>query len=144
MSFNLRECMKIWCCLCFTQDDEPEEGDRRVEEDMKEGGFENEGNSEGNIGNEEEPEDIPRLGLAADGRERDDNARLFEGMVQAVRSGAHWDEAVNVGALASLRAAFRSSRRSMGESSSASFAAAAEDCDHDSHSKRAKVHSDFQ
>ncbi|KAH7523879.1 hypothetical protein FEM48_Zijuj06G0058800 [Ziziphus jujuba var. spinosa] len=145
--------MKIWCCLCFNQDDEPEEEEENREEeeeekDMKEGGFENEGYSEGSIENEEEPEEIPRLGLAAnDGRERDDNndnnVRLFEGMVQAVRSGAHWDEAVNVGALASLRAAFRSSRRSMGESSSASSAATAENCDHDSHNKRAKVHSDF-
>ncbi|KAF3446108.1 hypothetical protein FNV43_RR11287 [Rhamnella rubrinervis] len=132
--------MKIWCCLCFTQDDEPGEEDRA--EAMKEDGFENEGNSEGSIGNEEEPEDIPRLGLAADGRDRDDNIRLFEGMVQAVRSDVHWDEAV--GALSSLRAAFRTFRRSIGESSSASAASAAENCDHDSHNKRAKVHSDFR
>lgn len=134
--------MKIWCCLCFTQDDEPGEEDRA--EAMKEKGFENEGNSEGIIGNEEEPEDIPRLGLTADERDGDDNMRLFEGMVQAVRSDVHWDEAVNVGALSSFRAAFRTFRRSVGESSSASAASAVENCDHDSHNKRAKVDSDFQ
>lgn len=128
---------------------------------MKEVDFENEGNSEGIIGNDEDEEEngdvlIPALGLQpADGGDRDrgdDHLRLFEGMVQAVRvgAGAHWDDSVSVGALASLKASMRTSRRSKGESSSgsasasASAAAASEDCDHDSHHKRAKVHSDFQ
>ncbi|KAH0969763.1 hypothetical protein GBA52_028359 [Prunus armeniaca] len=55
-----------------------------------------------------------------------------------MRGGAQWDESVCVGALATLRAAIRSPRLSEGESSSAS---AADDGDHDSHHKRAKVHS---
>lgn len=140
--------MKIWCCLCFTEEDEPGEEDR-VEATMKEVSFENEGNSEGIIGNDDDNGgDVPAMGLAADGLDRDpdrdDHLRLFEGMVQAVRvgAGAHWDDAVSVSALASLKA--RTSRRSKGESSSASSAAASEECDHDSHHKRAKVHSDFQ
>lgn len=135
--------MKIWCCLCFNQDDD-KPGEEGSEDAMKDDGFENEGNSEGGLGNEEVPEDVPRLGLAADGRDRDDNATVSQGMVEAVRSDAHWDEAVNVGSLALLRAPFRTSRRSMGEGSSASAASADENSDHDSHNKRAKVHSDFQ
>ncbi|GMN63247.1 hypothetical protein TIFTF001_032316 [Ficus carica] len=128
--------MKILCCLCFSEEDEPGEEEDSVEA-MKEGGFVNGGNSEGNIGIPEEAEDVR-------GRDRDEHLRLFEGMVEAVRGGgAHWDDSLSVGALDSLRASMRTSRRSKGESSSGSSAAASEDCDHDSHHKRAKVHSDF-
>ncbi|KAM5566156.1 F-box/LRR-repeat protein 15 [Rosa sericea] len=141
--------MKIWCCPCFTVEDEPEEEEGK--EAMKEGDFVNKVNSEGVMANEEEEEEVvPRLELAAsDGggrdrdRDRDDHLRMFEGMVQAMRSGTHWDESVCVGALDTLRAAIRSPRWSEGETSSAPVAAAAEeeDGDHDSHHKRAKVHS---
>ncbi|BFG18060.1 hypothetical protein CerSpe_043340 [Prunus speciosa] len=133
--------MKIWCCLCFTQEDEPEEEDSEAEPIMKEGNFENEGNAEGVTGNGEEAEgNVPRLGLASidPGRDGNGHLRMFEGMVQAMRGGAQWDESVCVGALATLRAAIRDPRLSEGESSSAS---AADDGDHDSHHKRAKVHS---
>ncbi|EXB74891.1 F-box/LRR-repeat protein 15 [Morus notabilis] len=123
--------MKILCCLCFSEEDEPGEEEYSAEA-MKEGAFEN----EGNIRITEETEDVH-------GRDRDENLRMFEGMVEAVRGGAQWDDSVSVGALASLRASMRTSRRSKGESSSGSSAAASEDCDHDSHHKRAKVHSDF-
>lgn len=131
--------MKIWCCLCFTQDDD-EPGEEDSEDAMKDDGFENEGNSEGGLGNEEVPEDVPRLGLAADGRDRDDNARVFQEIVEAMPR----DEVVNFRSLALLRASFRTSRLSTGEGSSASAASADENSDHDSHNKRAKVHSDFQ
>ncbi|PQP99266.1 F-box/LRR-repeat protein 15 [Prunus yedoensis var. nudiflora] len=133
--------MKIWCCLCFTQEDEPEEEDSEAVPIMKEGNIENEGNAERVTGNVEEAEgNVPRLGLASidPGRDGNGHLRMFEGMVQAMRGGAQWDESVCVGALATLRAAIRSPRQSEGESSSAS---AADDGDHDSHHKRAKVHS---
>lgn len=151
------ECMKIWCCLCFSEEDESGGEEDNKAEAMDEVDFENEGNFEVVIGNDGENGDVPGMELAAaggadgldpDGREpdQDDRLRLFEGMVQAVRVGAgvHWDDSISVDALATLKASMRTSRRSKGESSSASSAVASEDCDHDSQHKRAKVHSDFQ
>ncbi|KAL5559537.1 hypothetical protein UlMin_035748 [Ulmus minor] len=134
--------MKIWCCLCFNEEDEPGEEDR-LEAIMKEGDSDNGTDFEVSVGNDEETEEVPHLEVAEDGLERDENRRLFEGMVQAARSGAHWDEVVSVGALATLRASMKIPWRSKGESSSSSSVAVPEDCDHDSHHKRAKVHSDF-
>ncbi|PON73101.1 F-box domain containing protein [Parasponia andersonii] len=147
--------MKIWCCLCFSEEDEAGEEDREAKAIMEEeAGFENGGNSEGIFVNDgEKVGDVSAMGLTADERERDgdgdgdrdNHLRLFEGMVQAVRvgAGANWDDAVSFGALASLKASMRTSRRSKGEGSSTSSADASEDCDRDSHYKRAKVHSDF-
>ncbi|KAF4352566.1 hypothetical protein F8388_014497 [Cannabis sativa] len=157
--------MKIWCCLCFSEEEEEEEEEELggEEEDcyyyyykkeaMDEVDFENEGNFEvivGNDGENGENGDGDELDPTEEREtEQDEHLKLFEGMVQAVRvgAGAHWDDSVSVGALASLKASMRTSRRSKGESSSTSSssaaAAASEDCDHDSHHKRAKVHSDF-
>ncbi|KAM1012923.1 hypothetical protein ACFX13_043694 [Malus domestica] len=131
--------MKIWCCLCFTQGDEPEEDDSEAEAIMKEGDFGNDGNSEGAIGNGDEIDgNAQSLGLVGNERGRNDHLVLFEGMVEAMRGGgAQWDESVCVGALASLRASIGNPWISEGESSSA----ADNGSDHDSHHKRAKVQS---
>ncbi|CAN6682461.1 unnamed protein product [Malus baccata var. baccata] len=131
--------MKIWCCLCFTQGDEPEEDGSEAKAIMNEGDFGNDGNSEVAVGNGDEIDgNAQSLGLVGNERGRDDHLRLFEGMVQAMRGGgAQWDESLCVGALASLRASIRNPRLSEGESSSA----ADDGGDHDSHHKRAKVQS---
>lgn len=102
--------MKIWCCFCFSEEDEPGEEEFSAEELMEEKGSGNDVNSDGRIGIiVAESEEISRSG---DG----------EGIASLVKA----------------------SRRSKGESSSASSAVVSEDCDHDPHHKRAKVHSDFQ
>ncbi|XP_004303464.1 PREDICTED: F-box/LRR-repeat protein 15 [Fragaria vesca subsp. vesca] len=130
--------MKIWCCLCFTVRDEPEEEVMKEEE----GDLVNKENSEGVVmeNNEvaEEEEAEPRLEVVAAGH--DEHLRMLEGMVHEMRGGTHWDESVCVGALDTLRAAIRTTRWSEGETSSGP-PAAMEDGDHDFHHKRAKLHS---
>lgn len=121
--------MKNWCCLCFSEEEEYSEGEEPEEIAMKETGFENEGSMGFFAG---EAEDATHGG----GGGAREYISLFGSVVEVERGGGD-------GATTSLR----TSRRSKGESSSASSAAAAvvsEDCDHDSHHKRAKVHSDFQ
>ncbi|KAM4122509.1 hypothetical protein ACB094_01G089000 [Castanea mollissima] len=167
--------MKIWCCLCFTREEEEEEedvdddeedkelGEEGNSEAMREGVFGNEGNPEGRIGNDDDPEaDVERLlGLAAlspqhldcvddDDDEDDEQLRLFEDAVVAMRGGgvggvgggAHWDGAVRAADPLPFLGV-RTARRFEGESSSASAETAAADHDRDSHNKRAKFHSDF-
>lgn len=149
--------MKIWCCLCFTREEEDEEDYKEVgEEDkfeaMREGVFGNEGNPEGRVGNDDDPEGAEQLGLPASplGRDRDreeaEQLRMFEDAVVAMRGGgvdsAHWDGTVREGALSIPWT--RIARCFEGESSSASVETAVEDHDRDLYNKRAKVHSDFQ
>lgn len=136
--------MKIWCCLCFAgeeEDDEEEVGEEDKGEVMRDGVFGDTGNPEGRIGNDEDTE---QLEPAANRSGRDEQLRRFEDAVVAMRGSGHWDGAARAGSLFSR---FRISRGSDGEASSASAAAAptgVEDRDRDSHSKRAKVHFDFQ
>ncbi|OAY26925.1 F-box/LRR-repeat protein 15 [Manihot esculenta] len=159
--------MKIWCCLCFTFEDEeaPLKGNNVQNKAMREGIFENDNNPECNIENNAEDADeaaATRLALAlTDNRwERDDQdpLRLFEEMTRATHGdGSNWDEEapaldelLHVAAPLSLRkTAIRFTQRGQGESSSSTAGAAAstatesgnEDCDRDMHSKRAKVNS---
>lgn len=150
--------MKIWCCLCFTREEEDEEDYKEVgEEDkfeaMREGVFGNEGNPEGRVGNDDDPEGAEQLGLPASplgldrdrDREEAEQLRMFEDAVVAMRGGgvdsAHWDGTVREGALSIPWT--RIARCFEGESSSASVETAVEDHDRDLHNKRAKVHSDF-
>jgi hypothetical protein len=136
--------MKIWCCLCFAgeeEDDEEQVGEEDKGEAMREGVFGDTGNPEGRIGNDEDTE---QLGLAANRSGRDEQLRRFEDAVVAMRGSAHWEGAPGA---SSLFPRFLISQGSEGEASSASGAAAltgVEDRDRDSHSKRAKVHFDFQ
>lgn len=167
----LVECMKIWCCLCFTREEEEEEdvdddeegkelGEEGNSEAMREGVFGNESNPEGRIGNDDDPEaDVERLlGLAAlspqhldcDDDDDDEQLRLFEDAVVAMRGGggvvgggAHWDGAARAADPLPFLGV-RTARRFEGESSSASAETAAVDHDRDSHNKRAKVHYDLQ
>lgn len=120
--------------------DEPEEEVMKEEGDLV-----NKENSEGVVmeNNEvAEPrlEEVaePRLEVVAGGH--DEHLRMLEGMVHEMRGGTHWDESVCVGALDTLRAAIRTTRWSEGETSSGPLVAV-EDGDHDSHHKRAKLHS---
>ncbi|XP_012077197.1 F-box/LRR-repeat protein 15 isoform X2 [Jatropha curcas] len=159
--------MKIWCCLCFTFEDEEEplKANNVQNKAMREGVFENDSNPESNIGNNtEEAEEAAatRLALALTDtrRERDDQdpLRLFEEMIRAMRGGGatNWDEGAPalddvvhvVTPLASRKTGVRCSWRAQGESSSSTAASAApvtgsgsEDCDRDMHNKRAKVYS---
>lgn len=134
------ECMKIWCCLCFNeQEDEVErEGGNRLNLIKGEDIFGNDGLNDNDIGNDEQSVvcSAAPLGLALPGRERDEQFRLFEEMVRAVRVGAF--------------ASWSNTPLSEGESSSAAAVVAAgglesgaEDS-RDFHHKRAKVHSDFE
>ncbi|KAJ7958407.1 F-box/LRR-repeat protein 15 [Quillaja saponaria] len=129
--------MKIWCCLCFTGEDEEEEEDNvkiMNEEDI----FGNESLPEGNIANDEDDGvevDVP-LGLTVTGHERDEQLRLFEELLKKVR----------VGRLSWPPPATGTSRWSKGESSSATIAASVDsgtEDGRDSHHKRPKVHSDY-
>lgn len=140
--------MKILCCcLCFTREEEDiqeEVGEEDKAEAMGDSVFGDKDNPECRIGNEEEPD---QLGFAENRHGRDEQLRFFEDAVVGMRGdAAHWEGAAGAGSLVSW---FPMSRRSEGEASSASEAAAAETSvaearDRDSHTKRFKVHSDFQ
>ncbi|KAI4337187.1 hypothetical protein L6164_015633 [Bauhinia variegata] len=133
--------MKIWCCLCFNEEDEEEDNHNRPESMREKGIFGNQDLPDDTFENDEDHPvgTAAPLSLAAIDREHDEQLRLFEEMVRAVRVGAFasWS---NTGP--------RTSRRSEGESSSASanvtpvLDGGAEDS-RDSYHKRAKVHSNF-
>ena len=138
-------CMRIWCCLCFIDDEE----DKQREGTMKEGFLANVDDFEGNIVNDnddhEEEEASATAAAAATQfaltlnrqRQGDERLILFEEMVTAMGCGGNWVDAV-------WRPSIRCSRPSEGETS-ASVSTAVEDCDHHySHHKRAKVYSGFQ
>ncbi|GMI94966.1 SLOW MOTION [Hibiscus trionum] len=143
--------MRIWCCLCFIDD---EEDDNRREGTMEEGFFANVDGFEGNVVNDEDDDDYREereneeekeapsvVASAAEDqfsltlnrrRQSEETSLLFEEMVSAMRSGGNWDDAT-----------WRPLNRCEGEAS-ASTSTAAEDCDnHDSYHKRAKVYSGF-
>ncbi|KAK8654784.1 hypothetical protein V6N13_107383 [Hibiscus sabdariffa] len=148
--------MRIWCCLCFIDD---EEEDNRREGTMKEGFLANADGFEGNIVNEEnddEREEREKEGEEGEGassgvavaaaaqisstltrrRQGEETSLLIEEMVSAMRRGGNWDDAT-------WRPLNRCSFLSEGETS-ASASTAVEDCDnHDSYHKRAKVYSGF-
>lgn len=155
--------MKIWCCLCFTEDDEKE--DRLLVSAMKEDSiFVNVGDPEGTVGGvDEDPEEATRLGLALDrphdrnrhhrggdsrNRDESDPLGLFEEMILAMNGGANWEKTAHVGAVTpAWMRLVGCSRRAEGESTSASAATvdgSIEDSDHDLHHKRAKVYSGLQ
>lgn len=125
--------------LCFNEDDDDVEieGDNRPYSMKEEDILGNGGLQDNDVGNEEQSVvgSAATLGLALIGRERDEQFRLFEEMVRAVRVGAF--------------ASWSNTSRSEGESSSAAAVGAAglesgaEDS-RDFHHKRAKVHSDFE
>lgn len=136
--------MKIWCCLCFSreeEDDDEELGEEDKGRDMGEGFYGGTGNPDCKIGNDEDPQ---QLGLFVNRNGRDEQLRRFEEAVVAMRGdAAPWEGAARAGPLLS---GLRFPWRSEGEASSASAAAAlpdVEDRDHDSHSKRAKVYFEF-
>uniref|UniRef100_A0A2P2MDR1 F-box domain-containing protein n=1 Tax=Rhizophora mucronata TaxID=61149 RepID=A0A2P2MDR1_RHIMU len=154
--------MKICCCLCFTFGDEEEapskagSGRGRA---MEDGIFVNDDNFEsGNVGidDEEAEEAATRLRLALDDsvpeRDEQDSLRLFEEMkVTCGGCVVTWDAAPDdvvraVGPLSLRGAGIQGSWQPAGESSTSSTTAAAavtvmfdEECDRDSHNKRAKV-----
>ena len=144
--------MKIWCCLCFSEEDE----DAKEEDKENNNNFHNNTSKsmkvEDIIGNDGLPDDIivndedPLVGsasplsLAVIGRQCEEQLRLFEEMVRAVRGGtlASW-----------TNMAPRTSRRSEGECSSAAAGTAAglesgAEESRDSYHKRAKVDLDFE
>ncbi|XP_022732553.1 F-box/LRR-repeat protein 15-like isoform X2 [Durio zibethinus] len=146
--------MRIWCCLCFIDD---EEDDNQREGTMKEVFLANVDDFEGNIVNdddddheEEEEEEAPTTVTVAPARFSSTLARtlnsqrpgdqtllLFEEMVTAMRGGGNWDDAM-------WHPSMGCSRPSEGETS-ASASTAVQDCDHhDWHHKRAKVYSGFR
>lgn len=137
------KCMRIWCCLWFNEEDEEaREGDNRSNSMKEINFFENYGLPDDAIGNDDDPlvGTDTTLSLAVNGREREDQLRWFDEMARAVSAGGFspWSNT-----------APRTSRRSDGESSSASavvaagLGSAAEDS-RDSHHKRAKVLSNFE
>ncbi|KAI5556500.1 hypothetical protein BDE02_18G039900 [Populus trichocarpa] len=153
--------MKIWCFSCFIF------GKKEVVEykPMREGISENEGNTEGNFGNNEE-EDTEAVALTDIRRDRNarESLRWIEEMIRAMQrtrggggsGAATWGE-VGPGfeveaqfvapSLALRSSAFRASWLARGESSGSSSAVAEaegsgkEKCDRDAHNKRAKVYS---
>ncbi|XP_011019349.1 PREDICTED: F-box/LRR-repeat protein 15 [Populus euphratica] len=157
--------MKIWCFSCFIFGKEEE--DNRA---MREGISENEGKTEGNLGNNEEEEDTEAIASRDIRRERcgRESMRWIEEMIRAMqraRSGfggggssgtTDWGE-VGPGfeeegqflapPLALRRSAFCTSWLGRGENSGSSSAVAEAagrgngGCDRDSHNKRAKVYS---
>lgn len=145
VGFLTSGCMRIWCCLCFSDD---EEDDNQRKGSMKEGFLENVDDLEGNIVNDddddrEEEEEATATAAAQLAlnlnrqKQGDETLLLFEEMVTAMRCGGNWDGAT-------WRPLIRCSRPSEGETS-ASASIAVEGCDHhDSHHKRAKVYSASQ
>jgi len=159
-------CMKIWCFSCFIFGKEEEEDNKA----MREGISENEGKTEGNLGNNEEEEDTEAIASRDIRRERygRESMRWIEEMIRAMqraRSGfggggssgtTDWGE-VGPGfeeegqfvapPLALRRSAFCTSWLGRGENSGSSSAVAEAagsgngGCDRDSHNKRAKVYS---
>ncbi|GLT75982.1 hypothetical protein SLA2020_476690 [Shorea laevis] len=126
--------MRIWCFSCFFGSDDDCETPKEA---MKEGAFHNGGDPEGsNMGNDDDCQNAAgQLTLSLDRvAPADDSLRVFEEMITAMRGGANWDDP-------SWPPSFRCLRPGEGESSSSAFAAGTEDGDHDSHHKRAKVHS---
>ena len=140
------KCMKLWCFLCFNEEDEElrqEGGDYNTPKSMTGGDiFGNGGLPDENVGNNEDHVvgSVAPLSPAVTGREREQQLRLFEEMVRAVR----------VGAIASWsNTAPRTLWRSEGESSSAAAEVAdgldgVDEDSRDSHHKRAKVDSDYE
>ncbi|OMO67030.1 hypothetical protein CCACVL1_20848 [Corchorus capsularis] len=142
--------MRIWCCLCFIDD---EEDDNQRISTMKEGFLANVDDFEGNIVNGDDDDrgeaaEVPAVATTDAAaptsstyqlaptpnrqRQGDETMLLFEEMVTAMRNG-NWDDA--------MWRPLRCLRPSEGETS-ASASSAMEDCDHhDSHHKRAKVYS---
>lgn len=138
--------MKIWCCLCFNEEENKEV--------MNDAGRENEGNLEG-VGNEESEE--LNLGLSLGRRE---NVRLFQGIGFELRDLVEEDR-YSVGlppswhfgdswqfdqfASSSRQVSMRGGGGQVGFEGESSSAAATdlerEGCDCDPHHKRAKVHS---
>ncbi|KAJ6914753.1 hypothetical protein NC651_016894 [Populus alba x Populus x berolinensis] len=159
--------MKIWCFSCFIFGKEEEEEDNKA---MREGISENEGKTEGNLGNNEEEEDTEAIASRDIRRERygRESMRWIEEMIRAMqraRSGfggggssgtTDWGE-VGPGfeeegqfvapPLALRRSAFFTSWLGRGENSGSSSAVAEAagsgngGRDRDSHNKRAKVYS---
>ncbi|KAJ6924275.1 F-box/LRR-repeat protein 15 [Populus alba x Populus x berolinensis] len=159
--------MKIWCFSCFIFGGEEEEEDNKA---MREGISENEGKTEGNLGNNEEEEDTEAIASRDIRRERygRESMRWIEEMIRAMqraRSGfggggssgtTDWGE-VGPGfeeegqfvapPLALRRSAFCTSWLGRGENSGSSSAVAEAagsgngGRDRDSHNKRAKVYS---
>lgn len=129
--------MKIWCCLCFTEDEEEQEDSTK----MKEGFTAIEDDSEGNIQNNEEVQ--MQLGLSLDIFSPESNngpAALlpFDDMITAMGSNNN-DDMSSARRLGRWLPVFRGPRRYDGESSSsASGSGLAID---DSQHKRAKVYS---
>ncbi|KAF2285042.1 hypothetical protein GH714_037530 [Hevea brasiliensis] len=110
--------MKIWCCLCFTFEDEeaPLKSNNVQDKAMREGIFENDNNPESNIENNAEETAATRLALAlTDNRlERDDQRGQGESSSSTAAAAA---------------------------AAAAVTGSGSEDCDRDMHNKRAKVYS---
>lgn len=134
--------MRILCCLCFNDEEDYEDAreehnhpNSMREIDFLENYF---GLPDDAIGNDDDPlvGTDTTLSLAVNGRDQENHLRWFDEMARAVSSGEppSWTSTVR-----------RLSRRSEGESSSAStvVGAGAEDS-RDSHHKRAKVLSDLE
>ncbi|XP_028777348.1 F-box/LRR-repeat protein 15 isoform X2 [Neltuma alba] len=130
--------MKFWCNLSFNEgeDEVMRGGDNRLNSKEEERVFGNDGLSDDDVGNDEQPlvgSDAP-LAVEFIERETDDQFRVFEEMVRAVRVGGF--------------ASWTNTALYEGESSSAAAVVAAglqngtEDS-RDYHHKRAKFHSDF-
>ncbi|CAI0448354.1 unnamed protein product [Linum tenue] len=151
--------MRIWCCLCFTFDDEEGPDSKGYCEAMRDETLENDAHSGGvGIGaNGEDPvEAAPTFDYGElDIHDRDDT-RLFEEMIRAVEDGEAAGEAVNapvsddgvVVPVALRRSSLRFAQRLRGESSGSVTTVATdvsenamEDCNRDWYSKRAKVYS---
>ncbi|CAI0381015.1 unnamed protein product [Linum tenue] len=151
--------MKIWCCLCFTFDDEVGPDTKGYCEAMRDAALKNDSHSRGvGIGaNGEDPgEAAPTFDYDMLDTHDRDGTRLFEEMIRAAEGGDAAGESVNAPPsddgvaipVALRRSTLRFAQRLRGETSGTATTVVAEvsgnvveDCNRDWHSKRAKVYS---